>query len=153
MTRFSIRATPIDTSSVERLVAHSTAGAIVTFVGVVRDHNEGRAVTLLEYQAYDSMAVREMERLALEIESAHPIVRLAAQHRTGALTVGDVAVVCAASSPHRAEAFEACRRFIDAIKANVPIWKREHGPDGPYWVGWEDARCVPGHAHHHGHDR
>jgi molybdopterin synthase catalytic subunit len=147
VTRFAIVVDAIDAASVERLVAHPSAGAIVTFAGAVRDHNEGRAVTLLEYQAYDAMAVREMERLALEIETALPMVRLAAHHRTGALAVGDLAVVCAASAPHRTEAFEACRRFIDAIKAHVPIWKREHGPDGPYWVGWEDARCTPGHAH------
>jgi molybdopterin synthase catalytic subunit len=153
VTRFAIVARPIDPAGVERLVAHPGAGAIVTFAGAVRDHNDGRAVTLLEYQAYDSMAVREMERLAVEIETALPMVRLAAEHRTGSLAVGDLAVVCCASAPHRAEAFDACRRFIDAIKANVPIWKREHGPDGPYWVGWEDARCAPGHAHGHEVDR
>ncbi len=147
MSRFSIGESPIVPAEVERFVAHPSAGAIVSFAGAVRDHNEGRAVTLLEYQAYDAMAVREMERLATEIEGALPGVRLAARHRTGPLSVGELAVVCAASAPHRTEAFDACRRFIDAIKAHVPIWKREHGPDGPYWVGWEDARCVPGHGH------
>jgi molybdopterin synthase catalytic subunit len=60
-------------------------------------------------------------------------------------------VICAASAPHRDEAFVACRLVINRVKARVPIWKREHGPDGPYWVGWEDARCVPGHDHGHGH--
>ena len=63
------------------------------------------------------------------------------------VSVGDLAVVCAAGAPHRAEAFKACRALIDRIKHRVPIWKREHGPDGPYWVGWEDARCL-GHDHH-----
>ena len=72
-----------------------------------------------------------------------PSVRVAATHRIGALRVGDVAVACAASAPHRDEAFLACRLLIDRIKARLPIWKREHGPDGPYWVGWEDARCTP----------
>ena len=66
-------------------------------------------------------------------------------HRVGELSVGDAAVACAASAPHREEAFRACRLLIDRIKSRVPIWKREHGPDGPYWVGWEDARC--GHDH------
>ena len=145
MTRFSLTAGPIDPLRVEALVALPSAGAIVTFAGAVRDHNEGRAVTLLEYQAYEAMAVREMARLAKDIEAALPMVRLAAEHRTGALVVGDLAIVCAASAPHRSEAFEACRRLIDAIKEHVPIWKREHGPAGPYWVGWEDARC--GHDH------
>jgi molybdopterin synthase catalytic subunit len=72
-------------------------------------------------------------------------------HRIGLLEVGDAAVVCAASAPHRAEAFRACRELIDRIKSRVPIWKREIGPDGSAWVGWEDARCGPEHAHAHGH--
>ena len=77
-------------------------------------------------------------------------MRLAVLHRTGALVVGDVAVVCAASAPHRGEAYAACRALIDRVKARVPIWKREHGPDGAYWVGWQDARCeAPEHGHHH----
>lgn len=147
MSRFAIVSSAIDAREVERFVAHPGAGAIVSFAGAVRDHNEGRAVTLLEYQAYDAMAVREMERLAAEIEAALPVVRLAAHHRVGELSVGDVAIVCAASAPHRGEAFDACRRLIDAIKAHVPIWKREHGPEGPYWVGWQDARCAPDHGH------
>ena len=79
-------------------------------------------------------------------------VRVAATHRVGPLHVGDVAVACAASAPHRGEAFRACRELIDRIKARLPIWKREHGPDGPYWVGWEDARCAPDHGDHHHHD-
>jgi len=74
-------------------------------------------------------------------------VRLAAFHRVGSLGVGEVAVVCAASAPHRDEAFRACRLMIDRLKERVPIWKREHGPDGPHWVGWQDARCAPDHHH------
>jgi len=83
-------------------------------------------------------------------------VRLAAVHRVGALVVGDAAVVCAASAVHRGEAFRACQALIDGIKGRAPIWKREHGPDGPYWVGWADARChgdEHGHAHGGGHPR
>jgi molybdopterin synthase catalytic subunit len=88
------------------------------------------------------MALAEMQRIAESIErEAHGLVRVAVVHRVGALHVGDLAVVCAASAPHRAEAFAACRALIDAIKHRVPIWKREHGPDGAYWVGWQDARC------------
>ena len=107
-----------------------------------------RAVTRLEYEAYASMAVAEMDRIRAEIETEIPEVRLAALHRTGSLTIGDVSVICVASAPHRGEAFRACRLMIDRLKERVPIWKREHGPDGPYWVGWEDARCPPGHGHH-----
>lgn len=69
-------------------------------------------------------------------------------HRTGALAVGDIAVVCAASAPHRAEAFLACRALIDRVKERAPIWKREHGPDGAYWVGWQDARCAHDETRH-----
>jgi molybdopterin synthase catalytic subunit len=98
-----------------------------------------------------------MERIGEELSKALPGVRLAALHRVGALSVGDLAVVCAASAPHRAEAFLACRRLIDEIKARVPIWKREWGPDGPYWINWIDARCAPDEHHehhaHHTHDR
>jgi molybdopterin synthase catalytic subunit len=91
------------------------------------------------------MAAAEMERIANEIEAESPDVIVAALHRTGLLEVSETAVVCAASAPHRREAFHACRKLIDSIKARVPIWKREHGPDGPYWVGWEDARCLDEH--------
>jgi molybdopterin synthase catalytic subunit len=123
------------------------AGGIALFLGTVRDHNDGRAVSLLEYEAYASMAVKEMTAIGEEIDREIPGVRLAAHHRVGRLSVGDVAVICAASAPHRGEAFRACRLLIDRIKERVPIWKREHGPDGPYWVGWHDARCTPEHEH------
>jgi molybdopterin synthase catalytic subunit len=139
-------------------VSHPGAGGVATFLGVVRDSNDGRAVTLLEYEAYGVMAESELGRILAEIAAEMPDVKVAATHRVGALRVGDAAVACAASAPHRAEAFKACREAIDRIKARLPIWKREHGPDGPYWVGWEDARCSPdGHEHqahgHHAHGR
>jgi len=125
-------------------VTHDAAGAVATFLGVVRDHNDGRPVSLLEYHVYESMAEKEMAAIAAEIEREIDGVRVAAAHRVGELKVGDVAVACAASAAHRGAAFRACRELIDRVKARVPIWKREHGPDGPYWVGWQDARC-------HGH--
>jgi molybdopterin synthase catalytic subunit len=138
-------------------VTHPGAGAVSVFVGVVRDRNEGRPVVVLEYEAYASMAEAEMKRIAAEITAEIDGVRVAAVHRRGRLSVGDVAVVCVASAPHRDEAFRACRLLIDRIKARVPIWKREHGPDGAYWVGWEDARCGAGSDAHgeagHAHDR
>jgi molybdopterin synthase catalytic subunit len=138
----------IDVRAVRAVVARGGAGAIAVFEGTVRDVNDGRAVTLLEYDAYESMAVAEMARIVEEIEREWPGTVVAARHRIGSLSVGDVAVVCAASAPHRGEAFAACRAAIDRIKERVPIWKREHGPDGAYWVGWEDARC---HSHEHEH--
>lgn len=152
-----IRAAPLSLDEVIAEVSHAGAGGIATFLGVVRDFNDGRAVTLLEYEAYGAMAESEIARIHAELVAEMPGVRVAATHRVGPLHVGDAAVVCAASAPHRGEAFEACRLLIDRIKARLPIWKREHGPDGPYWVGWADARCgdepakgePAGHAHAH----
>ncbi len=156
MSLFRVLTTPLDVAAAIAAVSAPDVGGIDLFLGAVRDHNDGRKVTLLEYHAYVSMAEKEMQRIAEEIQQELPGVRLAALHRMGSLAVGDLAVVCAAGAAHRGEAFEACRRLIDRIKARVPIWKREHGPDGPYWVGWEDARCDGehghGHAHHH-HDQ
>jgi molybdopterin synthase catalytic subunit len=129
-------------------VAHSGAGAVSVFLGAVRDENEGRRVVKLEYQAYAPMALAEMRRIADELAAEIPGVRLAVLHRVGTLGIGETAVVCASSAPHRDAAFRACRALIDRIKARVPIWKREHGPDGAYWVGWQDARCTDdGHSH------
>lgn len=138
--RFGLSNAPLLVDEVVALVARPEAGATVTFMGMVRDHNDGRAVTALEYEAYAAMALKEMADLAAGIERELPGVALAIRHRTGALRVGDVAVICAASAAHRDEAFRAARALIDRVKQRVPIWKREHGPDGPYWVGWEDAR-------------
>ena len=146
-----VRETPL---SVDEAMAHVTtpsAGGIAVFVGVVRETNDGRDVTRLEYQAYASMAKAEMARIASEIEVEIEGASLAALHRTGSLEVSDIAVVCAASAPHRDEAFRACRALIDRIKARVPIWKREHGKAGAAWVGWVDARCGGEHGEEHAH--
>jgi molybdopterin synthase catalytic subunit len=136
---------------VDEAIAHvrdAAAGGLCVFLGVVRNQNEGRPVVKLEYEAYEPMAVAETRRIAHELLQEMPTVRLAVLHRIGTLAVGEVAVVCAASAPHRREAFRACRALIDRVKARVPIWKREHGPDGAYWVGWHDARCDDeGHSH------
>jgi molybdopterin converting factor subunit 1 len=109
-------------------------GGVVTFVGAVRNHARGRAVTRLEYEAYGTMAVRQMRVLVAEVEAAFPGTRVAVHHRVGILGIGDVAVVVAAGSAHRGEAFDACRRLIDRLKEDVPIWKKETGPDGTEWV-------------------
>jgi molybdopterin synthase catalytic subunit len=153
MTLFEIRDRELSVAEVVAAVTRPEAGGIAVFVGTVRSDNDGRAVTRLEYQAYSSMAVKEMTQIAREIAGEIAEVRLAVAHRVGSLVVGELAVVCAASAPHRGEAFTACRLLIDRIKQRVPIWKREHGPSGPYWVGWEDARCsVDGDhsTHRHG---
>ena len=103
--------------SIDEVVAHVSrpgAGGIVTFVGVVRDESEGRAVTRLDYSAYDAMAKREMLKIIEELERECEGVRVSAIHRIGSLTVGDAAIVCAASAPHRGEAFHACRDSANA---------------------------------------
>ncbi|MDI1445866.1 molybdenum cofactor biosynthesis protein MoaE [Polyangium sp. 6x1] len=152
MSATRIRREALSLDEVTQIVARPEAGAIATFLGVVRNTNDGRSVSLLEYEAYGTMAEAELQRILEELEREIPGVRVAATHRIGALHVGDAAVVCAASAPHRGEAFRACRELIDRIKARLPIWKREHGPDGPYWVGWEDARCAPDHGEHAHHE-
>jgi molybdopterin synthase catalytic subunit len=147
----ALRDQPLSIDEAVHCVKHAGAGAVCVFLGVVRDHNDGRTVVKLEYQAYSTMAVAEMRRIASELAGEIQGVRLAVVHRTGTLAVGDTAVVCAASAAHRGEAYRACRALIDRVKARVPIWKREHGPDGAYWVGWQDARCAED-AYEHLHD-
>lgn len=143
MTLVDVRTVPLSIDECIAAVSRPDAGGLAIFVGVVRDHNAGQCVTRLEYEAYESMARKEMCRIVSEIESEVEGARLAALHRFGSLTVGDYAVICVASAPHREEAFSACRLLIDRVKERVPIWKREHGSDGPYWLGWEDARIGP----------
>lgn len=146
---------PVRTEDVIAAVSHAEAGAVDVFLGVVRNHAEGRAVSTLEYTAYESMAEKELSRIQAKVEARFPGARCAIHHRLGLLRVGELAVVCAASTPHRSEAFEACRMLIEEVKHSVPIWKRETGPDGTVWVGWVDARCgLVGHAHdgEHTHD-
>lgn len=116
-------------------VAGPGMGGIVTFTGMVRRHSRGLIVDHLEYEAYGSMAVRELVRLCDELEAELPGVRLAVEHRVGRLAIGDLAVAIAAAAPHRAEAFTACRAMIDRLKDRVPIWKREISEDGAEWVG------------------
>jgi len=125
---------PIEPASLLEAVRRPGDGGLALFVGVVRDHNEGRAVTRLDYEAYGPMAEKEMARILDELSALYPEARLAMRHRLGSLGIGDVAVVVVASAPHRNEAFAACRDGIERIKARVPIWKREQGPDGVHWA-------------------
>lgn len=111
------------------------AGGIVTFTGMVRRQNRGQTIDHLEYEAYGEMAVKEMAALIRELEAEVPGSKLAVEHRVGRLEIGDLAVVIAASAPHRAEAFTACRAMIDRLKDRVPIWKKETGTSGEEWIG------------------
>ncbi len=120
--------------AIQALVSGPGKGGIALFVGQVRDHARGRAVTRLEYEAYPSMALRQMQAILAEVEAAHPGTVCALHHRVGALAIGEVAVIAAAGSAHRAAAFDAVRMLIERLKQDVPIWKREIGPDGAAWV-------------------
>ena len=131
---------PIDPRALVDKVLRKSDGAYVLFEGVVRNHHEGKAVESIVYEAYEPMAEKEMERIVREIEAQFPDVALAVVHRLGHLVVGDSSIAIVAASPHRAEAFAACRMMIDRIKETVPIWKKERGPDGEEWVGWQ-GRC------------
>jgi len=133
-----IRETPLSVEECIGAVAHPCAGGVALFVGVVRDHDNGHAVLSLEYQAHP-LAGSTMVEVAERVAAALPVTGLAVLHRIGQLEVGDLAVVVAASCPHRAEAFEAARMLIDEVKAKVPIWKRQVFSDGSVsWVGCED---------------
>lgn len=124
---------PLDARRVEALVARSGAGAILCFSGVGRDVFEGRPVLALDYEVFPEMAIPELLGIIADLAARWPEVRAAIVHRTGRVNVGEASVIIAASSPHRAEAYEASRYAIDALKARVPIWKREIYADGSAW--------------------
>jgi len=115
-------------------------GAYVLFEGIVRNHQEGKAVESIFYDAYRPMAEKEIEKIVGEVRAAFADVAITVVHRLGHLIVGDSSIAIVAASPHRAEAFTACRMMIDRIKETVPIWKKERGPDGEEWVGWQ-GKC------------
>ncbi len=117
------------------VVAGSTAdGAVVTFAGLVRDENLGRQVLFLEYEAYEPLAVKAMERILAEAQEKWPATRLGLHHRIGRLALGEASIIIVGSSPHRADAFAATRYAIERVKQIVPIWKREHFEGGDVWL-------------------
>eukprot|EP00930_Biecheleria_cincta_P024700 TRINITY_DN17655_c0_g1_i2.p1 TRINITY_DN17655_c0_g1~~TRINITY_DN17655_c0_g1_i2.p1 ORF type:complete len:175 (+),score=28.73 TRINITY_DN17655_c0_g1_i2:28-525(+) len=125
--------------SLDRLmmqVADNGCGAITTFSGTTRDHFEGREVVRLEYEAYEPMALKEMERIAQEVldgKCGRTVRRVACAHRLGVVPLGEASVIIAVASEHRPEGFDACRYMIDTLKAKVPIWKKEIYADGSTW--------------------
>ncbi|MFD4540336.1 molybdenum cofactor biosynthesis protein MoaE [Streptomyces bauhiniae] len=130
-----LRDTPLSLDEVYGAVGDDAAGGTALFVGTVRDHDGGKSVSSLEYSAHPS-AEAELRRVAEEVAAEFPVRALAAVHRTGLLAIGDVAVITAVSCPHRAEAFAACRKLIDTLKHEVPVWKRQIFTDGATeWVG------------------
>ncbi len=134
--RAAITEQPIVLSEHEELVGHRAAGAIVGFVGMIRDHDHGRQVTRLEYSAHPSAEQVMAEVLAEVAEQAVGVRALAASHRIGALHIGDAALVAAVAADHRREAFEACALLVDTIKARLPVWKHQFfADDTEEWVG------------------
>jgi molybdopterin synthase catalytic subunit len=124
----------LDLSAHESAVADPRAGAVVTFQGVVRDHDQGRGVTLLEYEGHPSAAA-VLREVAAEIAADPDVYAVAVSHRVGVLKVGDVALVAAVSTAHRAAAFAACARLVDEVKSRLPVWKRQVFGDGTEeWV-------------------
>jgi molybdopterin synthase catalytic subunit len=141
MAPFLVTSAPLDVAGASGLISAPGDGAVTTFVGLVRDHNAGRRVLWLEYEAYAPLAVKAFEQIASEAASRWPDARLAIHHRTGRIDIGEPSVVIAAASPHRAEAFAACRYAIERLKQIAPIWKREHFEGGEVWI--EGATADP----------
>jgi molybdopterin synthase catalytic subunit len=131
---------PLDVEDLVSRVVSPERGGVATFIGVVRNHHDGRSVLRLEYSAYDAMVEAECARIVSEAEGQWPVC-VALEHRTGQLEVGDAAVMVAAAGAHRDEAFDACRYVIEELKRRVPIWKREHFADGT--VSWVDPTARP----------
>jgi molybdopterin synthase catalytic subunit len=134
MVEVKILSTPIDVSYCVNAVMSPSTGGIDVFVGTVRNATNGNAVVQLEFEAYERMALAEMQKIANEAMRRWQLNAIVIHHRTGTLIVGDVPVVIAVAAPHRAAAFEACRYAIDTLKQTVPIWKKEVYEDGAEWV-------------------
>ena len=134
---------PLDVEPIARALADGTGadGAVVTFLGLVRNHNVGRSVRYLEYDAYEPLALKAFERIAAEIAGRWPSARVALHHRTGRLEIGEASVAIVTSSPHRAAAYAASRYAIERVKQIAPIWKREFFEGGDVWI--EGARADP----------
>ena len=125
---------PLEADKVTALVSNPSQGGVVVFTGNVRDRTKGKKVLRLEYQAYQPMAISEMEKIRQTVLAQWPQSQIAIHHRVGTLQIGEAAVIIAVSTPHRAQAFKACEWAIDTLKEQVPIWKKEIFEDGEVWV-------------------
>ena len=131
---FQLSSMPIDPAALETSLTSPAAGAVVTFVGKVRDHNQGRAVLRLEYEGAEALARVQFDELEQETQAAFDVDEIRCVHRVGTLAIGDIAVWIGVSAAHRGPAFDACRFLIDELKHRLPIWKKEHYTDGD--SGW-----------------
>jgi molybdopterin synthase catalytic subunit len=125
---------PLDRAALVEAVAHSSVGGIVVFEGVVRDNARGKQVRYLEYDVYAEMAIAKIREIVAEAERLWGAQRVAVAHRVGRLEIGEASVIVVVATPHRNEAFEACRYIIDTLKTTVPIWKKEVATNGEEWV-------------------
>jgi molybdopterin synthase catalytic subunit len=143
MALLAVTAAPLDLHALTAEVGAGAAGdgAVATFAGLVRDHNQGRRVRFLEYEAYEPLAVRALARIVEEAKAAWPGARLGVHHRTGRLEVGEASIIIVAASAHRGDAFAACRYTIERVKQIVPVWKHEHFEGGEVWL--EGATADP----------
>ncbi len=130
----SITHEQLDRDALVAAVSHPGAGGIVVFEGVVRDNARGKQVRYLEYDVYPEMAVQQIREIVAEAERRWGVERVAVAHRVGRLEIGEASVIIIVASPHRAEAFDACRYIIDTLKTTVPIWKKEVATNGEEWV-------------------
>lgn len=137
---FGLTREKIETAELSTRVLQARDGAVVVFEGVVRDNTKGRATRFLEYECYESMAVRMMAEIGEELQASFAIDRIAMAHRLGRLQIGEASVVIVVSAPHRKPAFEAALEGINRLKRRVPIWKKEYFADGEVWVEgeWDD---------------
>ncbi len=139
--RFRVTADPLDASAIAAIVASPDCGAIATFIGIVRNEHGGRRVLWLDYEAFEPLAIKAFARIDEEAGERWPSIALAIHHRIGRLDIGQASVVIAVASPHRPEAFAACRYAIERIKQIAPIWKHEHYEGGDVWI--EGATADP----------
>ncbi len=139
--RYRVTPDPLDSTGVTGLVSAPECGAVATFIGLVRDHNAGRRVLWLEYEAHEPLVLKAFQQIGDEAAGRWAAVRLAIHHRTGRVAIGEASVILAAASAHRADAFAAARFAIERIKQIVPIWKHEHFEGGDVWI--EGATADP----------
>ncbi len=132
--RFAVVPEPITAAGLRELVADPGQGAVCTFEGTVRDHTGKVATTHLEYEGHAGMAEKVFAEIAAAAQQRFAIGAMAIHHRVGRLEIGDVSVAIAVAAEHRAAAFDACRFAIDELKVSAPVWKKEFGPDGSFWV-------------------
>jgi molybdopterin synthase catalytic subunit len=140
---FALTRHAIDTRAIIARLLTGAEGAVITFEGTVRNNTKGRATRCLDYEGYQSMALKMMFQIGLEVANQYEVERIAMVHRLGRLLIGETSVAVIVTAPHRGPAFEAARAAIDRLKKRVPIWKKEHFADGEVWVEGEWDSNVP----------